>query len=66
MSDNALSLLDLEESVADSPHYRAKVREFEEYASGLETSIQGLVKASKALQGVSSDYGTKSMDIVRR
>ncbi|KAJ2747516.1 hypothetical protein GGI20_000505 [Coemansia sp. BCRC 34301] len=66
MSDNAAELLDVEEGVADSPHYRAKVREFEEYASCLETSIQGLVKASKALQSVSSDYGAKSIDIVRR
>ncbi|KAJ2749987.1 hypothetical protein GGI19_005358 [Coemansia pectinata] len=66
MSDNASELLDLEECVTDSPQYRAKVREFEEYASSLETSIQGLVKASKALQGVSTDYGAKSTDIVRR
>ncbi|KAJ2691078.1 hypothetical protein IWW39_000286 [Coemansia spiralis] len=66
MNDDALEMLDLEECVSDSPHYRAKVREFEEYASSLETSIQGLVKASKALQGISTDYGTKSVDIVRR
>ncbi|KAJ2908622.1 hypothetical protein GGI21_002702, partial [Coemansia aciculifera] len=66
MSENALDLLDVEEGVTDSPQYRAKVREFEEYASNLEASIQGLVKASKALQGVSNDYGTKSMDIIRR
>ncbi|KAJ2103605.1 hypothetical protein GGI09_000567 [Coemansia sp. S100] len=66
MSDNASELLDLEECVTDSPQYRAKVREFEEYASSLETSIQGLVKASKALQGISTDYGAKTTDIVRR
>ncbi|KAJ2818121.1 hypothetical protein GGI24_005193, partial [Coemansia furcata] len=66
MSDHAPELLDLEECVTDSPYYRAKVREYEEYASSLETSIQGLAKASKSLQSLSSDYGAKSTDIVRR
>ncbi|KAJ2008149.1 hypothetical protein H4R26_000354 [Coemansia thaxteri] len=66
MSSPLSELLAVEECASDSPYYRAKVREYEDYAGGLEASIQSLVKASKALQTASADYGAKSLDMVRR
>ncbi|KAJ1737965.1 hypothetical protein LPJ72_000034 [Coemansia sp. Benny D160-2] len=61
-----LGLLDLEECTTDSPYYRSKVRTYEEYVANLETSIQGLSRASKSLQTASVEHGTKYVDTVRR
>ncbi|KAI9506429.1 hypothetical protein GGI25_004906 [Coemansia spiralis] len=65
-TNNKQELLDLEDSITDSPYYRSKVRAYEDYAAKLELSIQGLTKASKALQGASTECGAKSMDVIRR
>ncbi|KAJ1958737.1 hypothetical protein GGI12_004661 [Dipsacomyces acuminosporus] len=60
------ALLSLEESLTDSPHYRSKVREYEEYANNLEVAIQGLAKASRGFQQSSSEYSNKSVDLLHR
>ncbi|KAJ2807254.1 hypothetical protein H4R20_001367, partial [Coemansia guatemalensis] len=66
MSCRELGLLDIENSLADSPRYRAQVRKFEEYAQALETGIQGLSKASRQLQASSADYSARQAEVVQR
>ncbi|KAJ1847021.1 hypothetical protein LPJ73_004365, partial [Coemansia sp. RSA 2703] len=58
------AMLQLEDSITDSPRYRGQMRQFEEYANSLESSIQGLSKASKALHQASLDYSTRWSSII--
>ncbi|KAJ1722718.1 hypothetical protein LPJ53_002891 [Coemansia erecta] len=58
------AMLQLEDSITDSPRYRGQMRQFEEYASSLESSIQGLSKSSKALHQASLDYSTRWSSII--
>ncbi|KAJ2227352.1 hypothetical protein IWW45_007077 [Coemansia sp. RSA 485] len=59
-------LLKLEDSISDSPRYRGQMRQFEDYANNLETSIQGLSKASKALHQASVEYSARWADVINR
>ncbi|KAJ1805765.1 hypothetical protein LPJ56_006492, partial [Coemansia sp. RSA 2599] len=59
-------LLKLEDSISDSPRYRGQMRLFDEYANSLESSIQGLSKASKALHQASMEYSARWSDVVNR
>ncbi|KAJ2765684.1 hypothetical protein IWQ57_004678, partial [Coemansia nantahalensis] len=61
-----LGLLDIGECLADSPRFRGKVRQFEEYAQALEGAVQGLAKTTKQVQAASADYGSKYAEVVRR
>ncbi|KAJ2855770.1 hypothetical protein J3B02_001991 [Coemansia erecta] len=59
-------LLKLEDSISDSPRYRAQMRQFDDYVNNLESSIQGLSKASKALHQTSLEYSARWTDVVSR
>ncbi|KAJ2721537.1 hypothetical protein GGI07_003890 [Coemansia sp. Benny D115] len=61
-----VAMLSLEDSLTDSPQFRNRVRQFEEYALSLESSIQALSKASRSLQQVSQDYSSKWTDMINR
>ncbi|KAJ1884883.1 hypothetical protein LPJ66_010393, partial [Kickxella alabastrina] len=59
-------LLNLSDSISDSPQFRTTLRSFEDYSSTLESHIQGLSKACKALQQVSQDYSSKWTEVLAR
>ncbi|KAJ1939885.1 hypothetical protein EC988_007189, partial [Linderina pennispora] len=65
-TETAAKLLDLEEGLTDSPGFRNRVGIFEEYATSLETAVQGLSKASRGFQQVSSEYSSRSTELLQR